>query len=68
MAGNREKYSGKGIITVSGSNVIVKFSGTNMVLNVEGSGTATLSGHGTWNKGTRSGQLTVEGISVTGLG
>ncbi len=68
MTGNREKYGGKGTITVTGSNVVVKFSGTHMVLRAEGSGTATLSGHGTWNKGTKSGQLTVEGISVAELG
>lgn len=68
IIGNREKYSGKGTITVSGSNVVVRFSGTHMVLKAQGTGSATLSGHGTWNKGTRSGQLTVEGISVVGLG
>ncbi len=65
--GNREKYSGEGTLTVTGSNVVVKFSGTKLVLSANGEGTAVLSGHGTWNKGGLTGQLTVQGVEVTGL-
>jgi len=61
---NKWQYTGTGSAYIIGSDMIVEFEGQNIDLTVEGTGSATLAGTGTYEIGGKKGSWTVEGIDI----